>query len=337
MSEIKLDGVNYYPAQYCITSVFGTCLSYYGIDLFSDLLGRYWDFQFEYFPAEDFLLGRYPNYNISPVTKPYYRILQEDFGVQFRTLNIGEDKNSLLRACQSQLMLGSPVIASVDPYYFPHYGNYLRYHGLLWNHYVVVYGCSEALQKIYYVDSTRAFVMGARHEMDVEDFYKAVFQKNNIYSLEPELVVMDPPVTNQVQSGIGDWFSCDPGKERQHSSGNGVQISVGTQGLELFIEHLQIVSAIQGTERQQQALERILNQVVLICQHREGNAKYTEKHAHCQDLSISIILRTWQKIKFSLSPARSKDHRQRFCNVADYLKEIVSAEGAIMNEYARTY
>jgi hypothetical protein len=196
---------------------------------------------------------------------------------------------------------------SIDPYYLQHYENYKQYHGLNWNHYIIVYGYSDLNEKIYFIDATRAFMKGPKHEINYHMFYEGVFPNENIYRLPCELVVMTEIKEEHLNSGKPLNFKNvhqirDLAKEMR---------LLGTHANEQFLK---------------QALVKILNQVVLISQHRWGNKGYVQKYIDPQNTQVDQIARCWDRIKYALSPIRKKPLNEKFLTVAEYIEEVADLE-----------
>jgi len=323
--KILLENVSYYPAKYCITSVLGSYLKYYGIDLYADLLGEIWDFEFSVFPNGT--LCQLPEVRIRPLRHHVLDILSCGYGVKMQPETITNDKE-LITNTMKALSEGLPVIVSADPYYFGHYENYLKYHGLKWNHYIIVYGIDMSRKEVFYNDSTRAFCGGCSHTFSFEEFVAAVFPRPNIYATVPEFYTM--VLDQKAQLDKAGCFKTE--WSAREGSGQYILKAYGKNGLESLLEFAAYAALIKSDVLQDEIITSCLNQIVLMAQHRKGNYTFLMKKGDTRSVKILRIVGQWEKMKYCMSPLRKKHYLERMNTFRTYLEEVIEMEREVYDE-----
>lgn len=331
MSQEKvLQGITHNSIQYCVTSVIESYLKYYGIDLMTDILGRYWGLHLLVKPSRE-LFRENGDYRISPVPNSYTDILKECCGISLKNVIGSWNKEEFISCCKRYINQGYPLIVNADPYYFENYENYYHFHGLNWNHYILVYGYSDTTKRFIYLDSTRTFVNGAIHTISYEELYESVFGEINIYGIEPEMCIMEKPETVRIfHQNTFDTGYIKVNRKEQYK-----EIYHGKEAMEELAKVLREEAYLQNENEQKLFMDSLLNQVVLMVQHRKANLSYSNKYIHRDIETLNQIIKHWNMVKFSLSPVRKKKNKDRFLDSANYIDILSELEMSFEDDIGR--
>lgn len=313
-----------YPLNFCSTSVLASALKYYDIDFFTDLFGSVWDLKLD-IQYNEFLESFYKTLTIEPMAFNYPKSLDKYFNIKICTLNI--DYKNVLKTIKEYIDSGDIVICSMDPYYFAHYENYLNYHGLNWNHYVILYGYDPIHNEIHYMDTTRGFIEGYYHKISYQTFLESVFPKDNIYETVGEAYILN---LDSYKAEKKEFFY--NGIEKSNEICNYEVISILKNKLIQYKE----ISNLKFKEYQ---LDKLLKGIILVSQHRTGNLKYLEENFPNSGYinEVKEIVELWSRMKFSISPSRKKNLEQKYHDIIKYLDVLEQKEKVIFDASYKKY
>lgn len=317
--NIVLDNIFFYPVNYCINSVLGSYLKFYGIDMYEDLLGQIWDFYVSLSSCNEYLSLR--KICIRPMKYKVIDVLSSGFGVEVQKLYI-TNMSEIIKTCKLFLQQGKPIIAGADPFFFEHYENYKKYHGLKWHHYILIYGIDLDQEQILYIDNTRGFVKGYKHSLSFSDLTKAMVPEHNIFELAPEMYILK---MENFHSSLDKKYM-----RRFHQSDSNAKeclVADKADGIKLLRKIVKEISYIKNNELQECITADCLNQIALVAQHRKANSNYLSKIGELSTAEkVGYIAKQWEKIKYSLSPLRNKGYQEKYQNFNNYLDEIYKLE-----------
>ncbi|MCP3944365.1 MAG: BtrH N-terminal domain-containing protein [Desulfobacteraceae bacterium] len=321
-----LDGITFYPANYCINSALGTYLKYYDVDLFADIVGRYWEFVLGVDHGKGFFSEEMVRYRILPTINTYMELLEDKYGFCFTFKRLEKSKELLLDSVRDCVKNDLPVILGVDGYYLSHYDSYHQYHGLSWNHFIIVYGFDDATEEIYFLDLTRSFIDGPRHTLDYSIFYEAVFPQDDIYQLTVDMatIKMEKKILDTVASSaqqVGQTNVDGILKETDQE-----QIYFNQDALRQLAWEFEQLAASSDSYAREKLLAPILNQIILISQQRLANLQHWKKFNKSDVPQVEKSFRSWEKIKYVLSPRRRIDIAEKYQRCSVYINDIIKLE-----------